>query len=33
LLGFMHPAGRGHLSFASPLPADLCELVHNLEQL
>jgi len=33
LLGFTHPAGRGRLSFASPLPADLCELLGNLEQL
>jgi len=33
LLGFTHPVGRGRLSFASPLPADLCELVGNLEQL
>jgi 23S rRNA pseudouridine1911/1915/1917 synthase len=32
-LGFTHPDGRGHLSFASPLPPDLCELVSNLEQL
>ena len=32
-LGFTHPAGRGRLSFASPLPPDLCELVHNLELL
>jgi 23S rRNA pseudouridine1911/1915/1917 synthase len=32
-LGFMHPAGGGRLSFASPLPRDLCELVTNLEQL
>ena len=33
LLGFTHPAGRGRLSFTSPLPADLCELVGNLELL
>jgi 23S rRNA pseudouridine1911/1915/1917 synthase len=32
-LGFTHPDGRGRLSFASPLPPDLCELVSNLEQL
>jgi 23S rRNA pseudouridine1911/1915/1917 synthase len=32
-LGFAHPDGRGRLSFASPLPRDLCELVSNLEQL
>ena len=32
-LGFMHPAGGSRLSFASPLPRDLCELVSNLEQL
>jgi 23S rRNA pseudouridine1911/1915/1917 synthase len=32
-LGFTHPDGRGRLSFASPLPRDLCELVSNLEQL
>jgi len=33
LLGFMHPAGCGHFSFKSPLPADLRELVHSLEEL
>jgi 23S rRNA pseudouridine1911/1915/1917 synthase len=33
LLGFTHPAGGGRLSFASSLPADLCELLGNLEQL
>ena len=33
LLGFTHPAGRGRLTFASLLPADLCELVSNLEKL
>jgi 23S rRNA pseudouridine1911/1915/1917 synthase len=33
LLGFMHPAGCGRLSFDSPLPADLRELVDNLELL
>lgn len=33
LLGFTHPAGRGRLNFASPLPADLCELVADLELL
>jgi 23S rRNA pseudouridine1911/1915/1917 synthase len=33
MLGFTHPAGRGRLSFASPLPADLRELVGNLELL
>src|SRR5262249_55921285 len=32
-LGFMHPLGGGCLSFASPLPADLGELIPNLEQL
>jgi 23S rRNA pseudouridine1911/1915/1917 synthase len=33
LLGFIHPAGRRHLRFESPLPHDLRELMHNLEQL
>src|SRR5215469_15531898 len=33
LLGFTHPAGRGHLVFESGLTADLRELVANLEQL
>ena len=33
LLGFVHPAGCGRLNFNSPLPADLRELVANLEQL
>jgi 23S rRNA pseudouridine1911/1915/1917 synthase len=33
LLGFTHPAGGAPLSFESPLPADLGELVINLEQL
>jgi 23S rRNA pseudouridine1911/1915/1917 synthase len=33
LLGFTHPVGLGRLSFASPLPVDLRELVDNLEQL
>lgn len=33
LLGFIHPAGCGRLSFDSPLPADLRELVGNLERL
>jgi 23S rRNA pseudouridine1911/1915/1917 synthase len=33
LLGFTHPAGRGRLTFVSPLPGDLCELIGNLEQL
>jgi 23S rRNA pseudouridine1911/1915/1917 synthase len=32
-LGFTHPDGRSRLSFVSPLPPDLCELVSNLEQL
>ena len=32
-LGFTHPDGRCRLSFISPLPCDLCELVSNLEQL
>ena len=32
-LGFLHPAGCGRLSFNSPLPADLSDLVANLEQL
>ena len=33
LLGFAHPAGRGCLMFDSPLPADIHELVDNLERL
>jgi len=33
LLGFTHPAGCGRLSFVSALPADLRELLDNLEQL
>ena len=33
LLAFTHPAGSGRLSFSSPLPADLRELVANLEKL
>jgi 23S rRNA pseudouridine1911/1915/1917 synthase len=33
LLGFEHPAGCGRLNFSSPLPADLRQLVANLEQL
>jgi 23S rRNA pseudouridine1911/1915/1917 synthase len=33
LLGFAHPAGRGCLMFDSPLPADIHELVGNLERL
>ena len=33
LLGFAHPAGRGHLVFESPFPADLCALEQNLERL
>ena len=33
LLGFTHPVGLRRLSFASPLPTDLRELVSNLEQL
>jgi 23S rRNA pseudouridine1911/1915/1917 synthase len=33
LLGFIHPVGLRRLSFASPLPMDLRELVGNLEQL
>src|SRR6516164_7928140 len=32
-LGFIHPAGCGRFSFDSPLPADLRELVGNLERL
>src|SRR5271169_4999603 len=33
LLGFVHPAGGGRLMFDSPLPADIHELVGNLERL
>jgi len=33
LLGFVHPAGLGHLVFESPLPADLDKLRANLETL
>jgi 23S rRNA pseudouridine1911/1915/1917 synthase len=33
LLGFSHPAGRDRLMFDSPLPADIHELVGNLERL
>jgi hypothetical protein len=33
LLGFAHPAGRGCLMFDSQLPADIHELVGNLERL
>jgi len=33
LLGFAHPAGGGRLMFDSPLPADIHELVGNLERL
>jgi 23S rRNA pseudouridine1911/1915/1917 synthase len=33
LLGFTHPAGRGHLVFESGLPADLDKLSANLERL
>ena len=33
LLGFEHPAGCGRLNFSSPLPADLRQIVANLEQL
>jgi 23S rRNA pseudouridine1911/1915/1917 synthase len=33
LLGFTHPAGRGHLVFDSSLPADLDELRADLERL
>ena len=32
-LGFTHPAGKGHLEFDSPMPADLRELAHSLELL
>jgi 23S rRNA pseudouridine1911/1915/1917 synthase len=32
-LGFAHPAGKGHLEFDSPLPADLRELTESLERL
>jgi len=33
LLGFTHPAGRGHLVFDSSLPADLNDLKADLERL
>ena len=33
LLGFSHPAGGGRLMFDSRLPADIHELVDNLERL
>jgi 23S rRNA pseudouridine1911/1915/1917 synthase len=33
LLGFDHPAGKGHLVFESPLPDDLAELENFLERL
>jgi hypothetical protein len=33
LLGFVHPVGGDRLMFESPLPGDLRELVHNLEEL
>jgi len=33
LLGFTHPTGRCRLVFDSPLPADIHELVGNLERL
>ena len=33
LLGFTHPAGGGRLMFDSRLPADIRELVDNLERL
>jgi len=33
LLGFAHPASREHVTFDSPLPADLERLEANLERL
>ena len=33
LLGFIHPATGERLSFESPLPADMVELLSNLERL
>jgi 23S rRNA pseudouridine1911/1915/1917 synthase len=33
LLGFIHPATGERLSFERPLPADMQELIANLERL